>query len=451
MWSDRYDRVIEDIFDVQSDIAEKVTDQLNITLGDPERRAIEAKPTDNMDAYQAYLRGSECITSPDYTPENHRLAIQMFERAVGFDSGFAQAHALLSIAHSGMYFFGHDRTPDRAKKARTAIETAIALKRNDPETPLANGFYLYRCRTDFHGAIAEFRRAIQIQPNHSLAIFMVAMIQRRLGQFVESIAGVTATIKLDPMRSSYLCEAGITSFITRRFDDAIAYFNRSISLAPDQYNAYTWSAMLQLFALGDFKAARQRLEMIGERGLDEAFWEWYELLLTERDLSSTLAHIKNLKSELYEELSWYFPKSLMIAEAHALLGNSADAEPEFRKAMEHLDEAVASDPKDSRKRVAIATACVGLKRYEDAFTHIRAAVEIDPISKDAVTGPLVLSMQAIVHARAGDHVTALNIIEHLLSIPSWMSAGHLRAAPYWDSLRHLPEFQRLINLPPKVF
>jgi tetratricopeptide (TPR) repeat protein len=154
---------------------------------------------------------------------------------------------------------------------------------------------------------------------------------------------------------------------------------------------------------------------------------------------------------LYEEQSWYFPKSLMLAEAHALLGSPADAEPEYRKAMDHLEGAVASDPKDSRKRVASATACVGLKRYEEAIAHIKAAADIEPISKDAVTGPLVLSMKAIVHARSGDHATALNIIEHLLSIPSWTSPGYLRVSPNWDGLRHLPQFDRLINLPPRVF
>ena len=451
MWSDRYDRVIEDIFEVQSDIAEKVTEQLNVKLGDPERRAIEAKPTENLDAYHAFLRGSEYLRNPDYSPENHRPAIQMFERAVSFDPGFAQAHAFLSIAHSGMYFYGHDRTPERLQKAKSAVETALVLKHNDPETPLASGFFRYRCLSDLQGAMEEFKRSVLVQPNHSLAIFMVAMIQRRLGLFSESIDGVMAALKLDPMRSQYPAEAGITSFIMRRFSDAAAYLDQSISLSPDQTNAYGWSAMLSLFAHGDLGAVRQRLEMLGERGLEEVFWEWYECLLAERDLVKVLAHINRLRTDVYEEQSWYYPKSLMIAEAHALLGNSVNAEIDYRKAMDHLEGAVAADPEDSRKRVAMATACVGLKRYDDAFTHIQAAVDIVPISKDAVTGPIVISMQAIVHARAGDHEAALSIIEHLLSIPAWMSPGYLRVSPNWDCLRHLPEFDRLTNLPPKVF
>jgi serine/threonine protein kinase len=451
MWSDRYDRVIEDIFDVQSDIAEKVTEQLNIKLGDPERRAIEAKPTENLDAYHAFLRGGEYLRSNDYSVENHRLAIQMFERAVMLDPGFAQAHAYLSIAHSGMYFYGHDRSPERIQKAKIAVDSALALNHLDPETPLANGFFRYRCLRDLKGAIEEFQRSVQLQPNHSLAMFMIAMIQRRLGQFADSIGGADAVIKLDPMRSQYICEAGITSFIMRRFEDANKYFQRSISIAPDQYNAYTWFAMLQLFADGNITESRRTLEMMGERGYEESVWEWYEQLLVERDLSATLEHIQRVRGDVYEGQNWYYPKSLMIAEAHFLLGNPLDAESEYRNAASHLEPAVVSDPNDPRKRLALAKTFVGLGRLDEAFHHAQAAVDISPISKDAITGPLVMSVQAGVHAQAGDSEAALKIIEYLLSIPSWMSAGHLRVAPYWDKLRHLPEFERLINLPPKVF
>lgn len=451
MWSDRYDRVIEDIFDVQSDIAEKVTEQLNVKLGDPERRAIEARPTENLDAYHAFLRGGEYLRSNDYSLENHRLAIQMFERATSLDPTFAQAHAYLSVAHSGMYFYGHDRSRERIQKAKSTVDSALALNHLDPETPLANGFFLYRCLRDLKGAIAEFQRSIQLQPNHSLAIFMVAMIQRRLGQFAEAISGAEAVIKLDPMRSQYPCEAGITCFIMRRFENAITYFQRSISIAPDQYNAYTWSAMLQLFAYGNIGESRRMLEMMGERGREESIWEWYEQSLIERDLPRTLEHVQRVRGDVYEEQSWYYPKSLMLAEAHSLLGDPKDAEPEYHKAASHLEHAVSADPQDPRKRLALAKACVGLGRFDEAFQHAQAAVDIIPISKDAITGPLVMSVRAGVHARAGDSEVALKIIEHLLSIPSWMSAGHLRVAPYWDKLRHLPEFERLINLPPKVF
>jgi non-specific serine/threonine protein kinase len=451
MWSDRYDRVIEDIFDVQSDIAEKVTEQLNVKLGDPERRAIEARPTQNLDAYHAFLRGGEYLRSNDYSVENHRLAIQMFERAVMLDPGFAQAHAYLSVAHSGMYFYGHDRSPERIQKAKSTVESALALNHLDPETPLANGFFRYRCLRDLKGAIAEFQRSIQLQPNHSLAIFMVAMIQRRLGQFVEAIGGAEVAIKLDPMRSQYPCEAGITCFIMRRFEQANTYFQRSISIAPDQYNAYTWSAMLQLFAYGNIGESRRMLEMMGERGREESIWEWYEQSLMERDLSRTLEHIQRVRGDVYEEQSWYFPKSLMIAEAHYLLGDPKDAEPEYRRAALHLESAVASDPQDPRKRLALAKTYVGLGRIEEAIQHAQTAVEVRPISEDAITVPLVMGVQAAIHAQAGDSNGALRIIEYLLSIPSWMSAGHLRVAPYWDKLRQHPEFERLITLPPKVF
>ncbi|HWO58185.1 MAG TPA: protein kinase [bacterium] len=450
MWSDRYDRVLEDIFDVQSDIAEKVTEQLNVKLGDPERRAIEAKPTENLDAYHAYLRGYEYITNPDYTAENHRLAIQMFERAVSFDPAFAQAHACLSIAHSGLYFFGGDPTPERAEKARQTVATALSLKPDDALTAIANGFYLYRCRIDYEDALDEFKRAVRLRPNHALAIFLIAAIQRRLGRPAEALEGIKAAQKLDPASIQYITEAGITCFLLRRFDEAESYLNQSIRLAPDQYNAYTWYAMLRLFAYGDLPGARRRLESMGERGLEEAFIEWFEVLLAERALAPVLAHIERLPGHEYVDQTWYYPKPLLYAEAHALLGQPDEAKEFFRQAHVQLmrDPIAAADV---RRRLALARVLVGLGECEVALAAAREAMAENPLAKDALLSSTFDEIYAILLAVAGEHDQALAILERLLSTPTWVSSGYLMRSPRWDALRQHPEFQRLLNLPPKVF
>ncbi|MBI5866982.1 MAG: protein kinase [candidate division Zixibacteria bacterium] len=451
MWSDRYDRVIEDIFDVQSEIAEQVIAQLNVKLADPQRRAIEAKPTDNIEAYHAYLRGLEYISKPDYSPENHGLAIQMFERASALDPEFAQAHAYLSIAHSGLYFYGYDHTAARVAKAKAAVERALEIRRNDPETPLAFGFYRYRCQADLEGALIEFTQSVKLQPNQALPLFMVAMIQRRQGRFVESLQGVKDVVKLDPRRSSFVCEAGITAMMMRRYDEAEEFFDRSINLTPDQGNAYTWKAMLYLFGRGELSKARACLEMLGDRGHEDAFWEWYELLLAERDCGAALNHVALLKSDIYEDQNWYFPKALLIAKTHTLLGDPTRALPEYASACTLLEAAITADPEDPRKHAALALAYAGLRKFEDAFHHARAAVDAPQVVKDSLSRPLFVATQIEVHVSAGDHATALRLIDEQLSIPSWLAPAWLRTLPYWDSLRSNPEFQKLLQRPLKTF
>jgi len=277
------------------------------------------------------------------------------------------------------------------------------------------------------------------------------MIQRRQGHLRESLERTKTVMQLDPLRAQFASEAGITAFIMRRYDEARMLLDRSISLSPDQTNAYVWSSMLDLFVNGSPSDARRRLESLSERAHDETFWEWYEIILAERDLKQLLHHISRLPSDVYEDQNWYSPKHLLCAEAHALLGKHEDSEPEYLKAFDILNPEVVANPDDPRKRIAMAFACAGLGRREEAFIHAKAGVDSFPPSKDAIGGPFFLALQAMVHGRLGDYAKALAILEVLLSTPAWVSTGHLRVHPGWDCMRHLPEFERLLTLPPKVF
>jgi TolB-like protein/Flp pilus assembly protein TadD len=450
MWSDRYDRVIEDIFDVQSDIAEKVIEQLNITLGEGERRAIEAKPTENMDAYHAYRRGYEYVYSPDPTAENFQIAVAMFEQAVALDSGYAQAHAYLCIAHTSMYWYGFDHTPGRVARAKTALDRALALGKNDAETPLASALYRYRCLLDFEGALVECRRAVERQPNFAVPLFMSAMIMRRQGKFREALETCQRVLKLDPLRPLLNLETGVTAGAMRRYDEADAYLDRAISLSPERSQARSWRAIIALRGRGDLAASRRDLETLKHRGPVDAFVEWCDLLFAERSLSASLAFIERHAAEVYEDQSWYAPKSFFLAEAHRLLGKAADARPHYEDAIEYLESQYQANPQDDRLATALAISCAGIGRTDDAARLIGGVVEGTPISRDVINGGVHLTNQAIVHAAFGDTDTAIRALAEVLNSPSEIAPAYLRISPYWDNLRQHPEFERLANLPPKV-
>jgi len=187
LWSKPYNRVIEDIFEVQSDIAEQVIKQLRVTLLEPERRAIEAVPTENPDAYHAYLRGLDYAERPDYSEEEFRLAIQMFERAVQLDPSFALAYAQLSMAHSRMHHYGHDRTEARAARARTAVDRALELQPELSEAYLALGWYHYWCHREYDRALEALAIAEKGLPNDARILLAIGAIRKRQGRLEEAL------------------------------------------------------------------------------------------------------------------------------------------------------------------------------------------------------------------------------------------------------------------------
>jgi TolB-like protein/Tfp pilus assembly protein PilF/predicted Ser/Thr protein kinase len=451
LWADRYDRLIEDIFEVQSDIAEKVTEQLHVTLAEGERRAIEAKPTENMDAYHAFRRGYEYIYNPDSTAENIQFAIQMFEQSVALDSEYAQAHAYLCIGHANMYWYGYDYTPERVARAKAALDRAMALAKNDPETPLAAANFRYHCLLDFEGALEECRRSIQRQPSFAVPLFMSAMIMRRQSRFAEALDTCQRALKLDPLRPLIVGETGSTALQMRRYDEAAGYYDRAIALAPDRTQARAWRSMLELQGRGDVAKARRFLEELRHRGPTEAFVEWCEVLFAERDLAKTLAFIERHGQDVYEDQAWHAPKSWFVAESHRLLGNPEDAKPHYLQAVSYLEPKLAENLQDDRLSIALSIALAGLGRTDEAARLIAGVVERTPASRDAINGPTNLLLQAIVHAGMGDSATALRVLDTILNCPFQVSPAYLRISPYWDKLRDLPEFQELASAPPKVF
>ncbi len=225
---------MDDIFAIQSDIAEQVFRRLNITLLEPERRELEVKPTENIDAYHAYLRGIDYAGRPDYSEEDYLLAIEMFERAVELDPGFALAYAELSQAHSSMYFHGHDRSADRMQQARNCVDQAFALVPHLVEAHLALGFFYYRVDQDWDRALAELATAERDLPNDTRLLALAGAVRKRQGIMETAAENYKRAFELSPRDASLPHEIGCVYMTRRCYADAARYYERSIALVPDQ-------------------------------------------------------------------------------------------------------------------------------------------------------------------------------------------------------------------------
>ncbi|MEE9562194.1 MAG: protein kinase, partial [Thermoanaerobaculia bacterium] len=226
LWSNTYDRIIEDIFEVQSDIASRVIDELGITLLEPEQRAVESRPTENIEAYQAYLRGLEYANHPDFTELNMRLTVEMFQRASELDPSFAQAHAWLSHAQARYYWFGHDLSEARMQLARQSAAQALAL---DPELPkghVAMGYVHYYGARDYDSALKEFTLAQQARPNDKDTIAAIGFIRRRQGQWESAADQFAKALELDPQDANLTIDLGGALQRLRRYEEAEVEFDR---------------------------------------------------------------------------------------------------------------------------------------------------------------------------------------------------------------------------------
>jgi TolB-like protein/DNA-binding winged helix-turn-helix (wHTH) protein len=443
LWSEQYDRTLEDIFSVQSDISKEVISHLRLTLPVSEHDEIEARPTANMEAYQAYLKGLEYLNQPGYVNRDLDLAVFLLQRAVNLDPGFTLGYARLAEAH----LFIHWRvfpSSERLEMAETAIETAHSLDPNLPQVHMAKGLFFYLGQRDYGRAQREFEAAKQNLGSAPDAIFNIGAIQRRQSRWEEGLTNVRKALRLDPQSGFFNLEVGLTLVFMRRYEDAKPFIEKSIELVPDQEFAYRALAYVHWGENGDLEKSRAVLESMPRRENPSSIQDWVIQHVLERDYPSAL----RVLAKAPEELAWREPRDLWEGLVYELMGDYDRAQDAFEKARLKLTQRIESgvaDPWWSHCHLALALARLG--QTEAALKEGRRADEMLPLSKDAVFGSLLAVRIAEAEVAAGDHEGALERIEHLLTIPAGlrMSRSLLELDPRWDPLRDHPRFQVLLE------
>nr|MBA3580227.1 protein kinase [Gemmatimonadaceae bacterium] len=249
VWGDAYQTVLSGMFEVQSQVASSVASALNVALLEPEREALVAKLTENVEAYSLYLRGTELLRS--VLVPTIREAALLLERAVALDPDFAQAHAKLSVAHTELFWFYGDRSAQRLRLAKAAADRALELQPGLPEGHEALGVYYYHGFLDYESALRELAAAEKGRPNSADVVFFKAFVQRRSGKFQESVATMARGIELDPRAAAYIADAGSTHRYLRQYDAAERLADRALIVSPDQPDAVLTKALAVFGRSGD--------------------------------------------------------------------------------------------------------------------------------------------------------------------------------------------------------
>jgi TolB-like protein/Flp pilus assembly protein TadD len=444
LWSERYDRMLDDIFAVQSDIAEQVIDQMRATLLEPERRAIEALPTNNMEAYNWYLIG---IQNFFFSSEEKylRLQVEAFERAVELDPEFAIAHAILSEAHTSLYHQRYDFTSERLEKARRSAERALALQPDLPNGHRALGWYYYQGFRDYDRALEEFEIASQALPNDSDLLYGFFSVSRRRGQWSQALAAMDRWSKIDPHNYALWEENGWTHIWLRQYEKAEDLMRRAIAIGPDQPDAYSDGMRLYPLWDGTTDRARRLMESAPKMDSPEIEYEMLLLDLYDRKPDRALSRLEESTIAAYSTQFYYVPKGLLECVCFSEMGEDERAKSACTSTVDLLQREIDLRPHDYRVHTALGHALALLGRDQDAVRAAEHGVELMPISRDVLVGADQTIELAKIYTRVGRHDNALELIEELLSMPSFLSVGLLRLDPVWDPLRDHPRFQALLE------
>ncbi len=444
LWAQPFTFDIDDIFQVQTKIAESVVARLGATLLEPERASLAARPTDNIDAYQAYLEGIYKVRRPVYTLPNWNAAVESFERAVALDPEFATAWAELATAHGTIVFLWLEPGDERREAARRAVERAEELEPDSATTRLALANFNYMVERDYDRALVELDRAAGDRAHEVEVLKTRGYVLRRQGNFTEAISVLERAIALDPRDATTASEVGETYEFVRNLEQAIRYYGQSIALDPTQTYSY-YSAARAHWVLGDSLApARELLEEMPVTQEAAPFLFQFWQLIYERNYPGALEHLESSERELFEYWDGLWPKSLLRGLVEQLTGDVDAARDSFVQAVEVLEPAVAEQPWDPRRYGALAFAYAGLGRSEQARQAAQHAAEIYPFSEDAYSGTTPLLELAMVRALTGQTDESLELVEQLLAIPSNLSTRLIGLDPRFAPLLETEPYAEML-------
>jgi serine/threonine protein kinase/tetratricopeptide (TPR) repeat protein len=448
LWADVYDETATELFSIQSEIAGKVRSELDVTLGEPGHRTTHTQPTENFDAYTKYLRAREQRLK-SIEEETLLSAAQFYSEAIEIDSTFALAWAELSWVHDLIYWERYWQHGHHALKAKEAADIALTLDSSLPEANLAMGLYHYHQLSDYDEALKYFERAARIQPSNFDAFWMIGATKRRQGRMKEGLEDYLLAAKLNPRSAALASEVGWTYVYHRDFESGARYLARAVSLAPDVFDHRRSKARIHGLYSGDSEAARREIEEMRERGLDtsmpkrfQQFMLPFDLCVGDYDRALTrLPFFPEVQNHHYG----FVPRTLHYADLHRWSNNMDLAIAYYDSARTTLEEAAKSSPGDARIHSSLGIAYAGLGRREDALREGELAVDLLPISKDALRGYIIAIQLAKIYAAAGEYDAAVDQIEYLLSVPGPFPVAELRCNPSWAPLRDHPRFEALFN------
>jgi len=451
VWAESYDRNSNDVFAIQTEVAQKVADRLGAELSSVEKVAIQEPPTADLLAYDLYLQAKDLINGISFSTrakEDLFQAVQLLDQAVARDPSFFDAYCQLAGAHDRIYFLGFHHTDARLKLSETTIQSIRRLRPESGEMHLALAQHLYWAFGDYDRAKEELAAARRTLPNESRIPLLSGYIDRRQGHWEKSLEEMKQALELDPRNFSIRQQISLTCLALRRYKETAATLDDVLAIAPRDVATKVRRAWVDLQWRSDPKPLHRTIETAVAQDPSAApviVFQWLALALSERDPAAAQHALAAMPPGGCYDENIPFPNSWCEGLVARLRGDEPAARAAFANARRELEQIVRDQPDYAAALCALGVVDAALGNKEDAIREGERAVELVPASKSAIDGAMFTQYLTVIYAWTGDKDRAIQRLTEAVKLPgSHVTYGHLRLDPIWDPLRGDPRFDKIV-------
>ncbi len=456
IWAETYDRTAADLFAIQSDLAQSIVTQLKAKLSPKQKAEIEERPTKDLVAFELYLQAKAIIDSYiNATDVRAALlqALKSLDESIQRDPNFVSAYCYTARANDLLYFFDLDPTPERISLADAAVKAALRLRPDSAEAHFALADYLFRCQRDYNRALEELAIARPGLPNNTPFLILSGYINRRRNHFPEAERDFSTAFALDPRNPNAYNLLADTYVLQRRFPEAVHVYDNVLA-AGEQVPIVRFRRASQIFygtcnsgPLREILASAPEMDVAGGQTPARSM-----LAMIDGNYAEAERFLAASPRQDFQDLdfSFYYPKAWFEAMIARAKGDAAEAIAAFRKCRAILEQRLVVKPEHARTIAVLAQVDAGLGQKDLAIREAQHAIDLMPISKDIYDGALVLESLAQVYTWSAERDRAIELVQKLVSMPSYINYGRLKLHPLWSPLRGDPRFEKIVNyLAPK--